>query len=86
MIPFVFLHVLIDCENFENEIDMDDDSNEKEDRNIFDVFDDWRKTISNCFFYDLNMIEKPLNLIIKKKFEDLMHLPWIRIFASTDFN
>ena len=40
MIPFVFLHVLIDCENFENEIDMDDDSNEKEDRNIFDVFDD----------------------------------------------
>ena len=30
----------IDCENCENEVDMDDFSDEEEDRNIFDVFDD----------------------------------------------
>ena len=30
----------IDCENYENEVDMDDFSDEEEDRNIFDVFDD----------------------------------------------
>lgn len=30
----------VDCENCENEIDMDDDSDEEEDRNIFDVLDE----------------------------------------------
>ena len=30
----------IDCENYENEVGMDDFSDEEEDRNIFDVFDD----------------------------------------------
>ena len=30
----------IDCENCENEVDMDNFSDEEEDRNIFDVFDD----------------------------------------------
>ena len=32
----------IDCEYFENEVDMDDFIDEEEDRNIFDVFDDWK--------------------------------------------
>ena len=32
----------IDCENCENEVDMDDFSDEEEDRYIFDVCDDWK--------------------------------------------
>ena len=32
----------IDRENCENEVDIDNFSEEEEDRNIFDVFDDWK--------------------------------------------